>query len=91
MSYSQKYTLVHFFTPLQDGAEFHMADWPIHTTLVDVFAIDRFASDIDKKLTEFTSRAQAVKVVAVENSVLGATPLYYWKKLHHCSSFMTVS
>lgn len=75
MSYSQKYTLVHFLTPLQDGAEFHMTDWPLHITLADVFAIDRHATNIDTKLTALASRTQAVKAVVVDDSVLGTTPI----------------
>jgi hypothetical protein len=80
MSYSQKYTLVHFFTPLQDGSEFHMTDWPLHTTLADVFAIDRHETNIDAKLSALASRADVVNVVATDESALGVTPVVLLEK-----------
>lgn len=40
MQYSQKYTLVQFFQPMDEAETFPMTDWPLHITLVDVFAID---------------------------------------------------
>lgn len=80
MSYSQKYTLVHLFTPLQEGAEFHMADWPLHTTLADVFAIDRHEVKIDAQLAELALNTQAVEVSAVGESVLGTTPVVLLEK-----------
>ena len=80
MGYSQKYTLVHFFTPLQDEVEFHMTDWPPHITLADAFAIDRDETSIDLKLSALASRVQAVKVVAVADSLLGTTPVVLLEK-----------
>lgn len=75
MIYSQKYALAHFFTPLADGAQFHMADWPLHTTLVDVFAIDRAATNIDAKLAAVLSEIESVTVCAKDDTVLGTTPV----------------
>ena len=80
MSYSQKYTLVHFFNPLQDGSEFRMTEWPLHTTLADVFAIDRRETSIDTKLSALASEADVVNVVATDESVLGVTPVVILEK-----------
>lgn len=80
MGYSQKYTLVHFFAPLQDGSKFHMTEWPLHTTLADVFAIDRHKTDIDTKLSALASKANVVSVVAIDENVLGTTPVVLLEK-----------
>lgn len=39
MAYSQKYTIVQFLEPIQEGQVFSMDEWPLHITLADVFAI----------------------------------------------------
>jgi hypothetical protein len=70
MTYSQKYTLVHFISPATDGVEFHMSDWPLHITLADVFAIDR--SNLDTALADFLAQTAPVKTTALSNSTLGA-------------------
>ena len=80
MMYSQKYVLVHFFTPLQDGTEFHMDNWPLHITLADTFAIDRIATDIDKKLSELVSKSQTIIVSAIDDSTLGTTQVVLIEK-----------
>lgn len=38
--FTQKYTIVHTIAPLADGYEYSAADWPLHVTLADIFAID---------------------------------------------------
>lgn len=73
MTYSQKYALVHFISPIRDGAQFHMADWPLHTTLADVFAIDRHATDIDKKLATLLAQIKPVETNATDDAALGTT------------------
>lgn len=80
MRYSQKYTLVYFISPIRTGTEFHMTDWPLHTTLADVFAIDRHATDIDKKLAALATRTHAVQVAATDSSTLGTAPVALLEK-----------
>lgn len=61
MQYSQKYTLVSFIKPVDEGAEFAMVDWPPHVTIADIFAIDRLNSAIDSKLgTLLGSQSQVI-------------------------------
>lgn len=38
--FTQKYTIVQFFDDIQEGYEFSSSDWPLHSTVVDTFAID---------------------------------------------------
>lgn len=73
MTYSQKYCLVHFIKPVQVGTQFHMSEWPLHTTLADVFAINRQNSHIDELLTSKFSQYPTVKTTALQDSTLGAT------------------
>lgn len=73
MPYSQKYALVHFIHPAEDGTQFHMSDWILHTTLADVFAINRHESNIDKKLATLLAQIETVETKATDDSILGTT------------------
>lgn len=73
MAYSQKYVLAHFISPVKTGESFHMSDWLLHTTLVDVFAIDRHTVDIDTKLTALLGNSDPVTTTAVGDGTLGTT------------------
>lgn len=60
--FTQKYTLVHFIKDLPIGFEYEVADWPLHVTLADTFAIDDTPSDL---LTDIKSQlASTYAVVA---------------------------
>lgn len=80
MSYSQKYVLVHFTSPIEDGTQFHMSDWLLHTTLADVFAINRHETDIDKKLALLLAQIETVETNAMGDSVLGTTQVILLNK-----------
>lgn len=80
MIYSQKYVLVHFMQPLRDGVQFHMSEWPLHTTIADVFAIDRTVTNIDTSLAALLSRTAAVETIANEDATLGTTPVVLLSK-----------
>ncbi len=71
MTYSQKYTIVHFVAPVENGAEFHMRDWPLHVTLADVFAVDRTGTAIDAKIKALAAHLAACEVEATEEASLG--------------------
>ena len=38
--FTQKYTIVQFFDDVEVGYEYSSGDWPLHSTIVDTFAID---------------------------------------------------
>jgi hypothetical protein len=73
MTYSQKYALVHFISPIEDGTQFHMSDWLLHTTLADVFAINRHETNIDKKLATLLAQVETVETTTMDDSILGTT------------------
>jgi hypothetical protein len=81
MPYSQKYALVHFISPVADGLQFHMSDWLLHTTLADVFAIDRHNTDIDAKLRALLAQVEPVETNAMSDDVLGTTPVILLDKV----------
>lgn len=53
--FTQKYCLVRLLTPLPDGFEFVMQDWPLHVTLADVFKIDSAPGPVLDRLVEALS------------------------------------
>ncbi len=71
MPYSQKYTLVAFLKPIDEGIEFEMSDWPVHVTLADVFAID-IHNGIEALLATLLSNQPAVSIKAGKESILGS-------------------
>jgi hypothetical protein len=81
VAYSQKYCLVHFINPVDTGYEFDMSVWPLHTTIADVFAIDRQENDLDKKLTTLLQNHPSVTTNAIEDSILGITPVVLLDKI----------
>ena len=44
--FTQKYAIVQFLKDVPDGYEYPMNNWPIHVTLVDVFAINAEWGDL---------------------------------------------
>lgn len=38
--FTQKYTIIQLLEPVAEGTIYKPADWPLHTTLADIFAID---------------------------------------------------
>lgn len=38
--FTQKYTIVQFFDDIDEGYEYSSDSWPLHSTIVDTFAID---------------------------------------------------
>lgn len=71
MTYSQKYTVVHFLNPLSEGQEFSMDNWPLHTTLADVFAID-LNDKLYVDLQSFASFRKPVLAYAIDDAKLGS-------------------
>lgn len=49
-SFSQKYALIQLLENVPEGYEFAATDWPLHVTIVDVFAIDWTLEEMAKRL-----------------------------------------
>lgn len=50
--FTQKYALVQFFDDVEEGDEYSFRDWPLHSTVVDTFAIDWSTDEMIARLTE---------------------------------------
>jgi hypothetical protein len=72
MQYSQKYTLVSFLEPLEIDTEFTMANWPLHVTLADVFAVE-LDTGIEQKLTDLLANQLSISLLAGDDATLGTT------------------
>ena len=69
--FTQKYTIVHLLNDLPVGYEYSMADWPLHVTLADVFAIDGDPNDLLVDLKEQLSTHSTVKSEVVGEEWFG--------------------
>lgn len=59
--FSQKYTIIQFLDKVPEGTAYSSNAWPLHTTLVDTFAIDcavdRLAEEMERYLAHVSSFA----------------------------------
>ncbi len=67
----QKYVLVSFLKPIDNGAEFMVGHWPLHTTLVANFALDLSGSQLPNKLTTLFAQHQPLQTIATEDDYFG--------------------
>lgn len=79
MQYAQKYTLVSFLETIATNTEFSMADWPLHITLADVFAVD-LDTGIGQKLTSLLANQPSITLSAKCDSTLGTTKVVLIEK-----------
>lgn len=47
---TQKYTIVQFFDAIDEGYEYSSDSWPLHSTIVDTFAIDWSVDEMTERL-----------------------------------------
>jgi hypothetical protein len=69
--FTQKYTIIQLFEDLPEGTQFSSSSWPLHSTIVDTFAIDWDISTMVKKLEELLSAHEQAKSVAEESEFFG--------------------
>lgn len=79
MQFSQKYALVSFLEPVETNAEFTMAEWPLHITLADVFAVE-LDTGIVQKLARLLVDQPSIALSAMGDSVLGTTEVVLIEK-----------
>lgn len=61
--FTQKYAIIQLFEDMPEGTQFDWKNWPLHTTIADVFASNWNVSTMAEKLTELLSHhAQATSV-----------------------------
>ncbi len=69
--FTQKYTIVQFFDPIDEGYEYSSDNWPLHSTIVDTFAIDWSVDEMITKLTELLSSHMPAESVAGDDRFFG--------------------
>lgn len=70
MEYSQKYCLVQFIEPLDIGSQFSASEWPLHTTLAGVFALD-IPTKIKEEFQHTTSQHACFTLVTEGDTYFG--------------------
>jgi hypothetical protein len=50
--FTQKYTIVQFFDDIEEGYEYSSDNWPLHSTVLDTFAMQWTIDEMIAKLTE---------------------------------------
>ena len=73
--YSQKYTIVQFFQQIDEGETFAMADWPLHTTLADVFAIN-ITDELMSNVQRYINTQPMAKTYIKSEATLGTTNVW---------------
>lgn len=53
--FTQKYAIIQLFEEVPVGTQFAASNWPLHSTIVDTFAIDWDVETMIEKLTELLS------------------------------------
>lgn len=69
--FTQKYTIVQLFEEVPEGTEFPSSSWPLHATIVDVFAIDWDVPTMIARLEELLKVRMPIETVAEGDAFFG--------------------
>ncbi len=69
--FTQKYTIICLFEDIEEGYEFSSNSWPLHSTLVDTFAIDWDKLTLVSKLQEIASTLKSLSSKAIKDEYFG--------------------
>jgi 2'-5' RNA ligase len=75
--FTQKWCIVAFMEPVAEGRVFDWKQWPLHTTLAGVFAVDWDAHDLESQLEYIASTQSIVEVTATTDVYWGAGGEYH--------------
>lgn len=70
--FTQKYTIIQLFEDLPEGTQFSSRSWPLHSTIVDTFAIDWDVPTLIKRLGELLALQAQATSVAEDDELFGA-------------------
>lgn len=70
--FTQKYTIIQLFEDIADGYEFSSDTWPLHSTLVDTFAIDWSVDEMVAHLNEVLSTHATASSTVIGSDSFGA-------------------
>ena len=69
--FTQKYTIIQLLEQIAEGTTFPSSSWPLHTTVVDTFAIDWDMPEMIKHLEELLANHAPANSVAGEDEFFG--------------------
>jgi 2'-5' RNA ligase len=69
--FTQKYAIIQLFEDVPEGTEFSWRDWPLHSTIADVFAIDWNASRMAKELASALVHHPTASSTAMDDTFFG--------------------
>jgi hypothetical protein len=71
-NFTQKYTIIQLFEDIPEGTQFSSDNWPLHTTVVDTFAIDWDISTMIKQLENLLAKYAGASSKAKGDWMLGS-------------------
>ena len=71
--FTQKYTLVQFFDDVKEGDEYLSSNWPLHSTVVDTFAIDWSVDQMMDRLKELLGEHATASSQAEDDMYFGVS------------------
>ena len=69
--FTQKYTIVQFFDDIDEGYEYSSDSWPLHSTIVDTFAIDWSVDEMTSRLKDTLKNHATADSVAEDDRFFG--------------------
>lgn len=69
--FTQKYVIVYLIKDLPLGYEYAMSSWPLHVTLLDVFAINGSSTDLIADLEKEFANSRPVTVRVIDKDLFG--------------------
>ena len=69
--FTQKYTIVQFFDDIDEGYEYSSDSWPLHSTIVDTFAIDWSVDEMASRLKDTLTNHATADSVAEDDRFFG--------------------
>lgn len=69
--FTQKYAIIQLFEDVPVGAEFSWKDWPLHSTVADVFAVGWNAQVMAKELAQLLATHPTASSTALDDTFFG--------------------
>lgn len=69
--FTQKYAIIQLFEPLDVGVQFSSDSWPLHSTIVDTFAIDWDAMTMKSQLEKLLEKQRPAYSIAEDDAFFG--------------------
>lgn len=71
-AFTQKYTIIQLFEPMDIGVQFSSDNWPLHSTLVDTFAIEWNITEMIQRLTDMSASLKTAHTIAEDDTFFGS-------------------